>query len=188
MSSNMPMVLITSHDVIFNKIDLVPPDDKEELEKEIYSINSLANIVHSVSMQLIWNRQLLEENKNLTTKDLHDSGVRTMCISDSHQLDLDKIWYLKHDMDVYRCKGVLNVVNSDELHTVQGGKSSRTVNCILALKSCHEWKQTGANGTWKFCGNVIPVTFSKKFIRKNSKLFKNSLSRNISMNEASMNA
>ncbi|MFS7960341.1 putative cobalamin (vitamin B12) biosynthesis CobW-like, cobW-like domain superfamily [Helianthus anomalus] len=26
----------------------------------------------------------------------------------------------KYDMDVYRCKGVLSVVNSDELHMVQG--------------------------------------------------------------------
>ncbi|KAJ0581788.1 putative minus-end-directed kinesin ATPase [Helianthus annuus] len=70
----------------------------------------------------------------------------------------------------------------------QGGKSSRIVNCVLALKSFHEWKQTGANGVWKFGGNVKPVAPSRNFIRKNSEPFKNSLSRNISMNETSMNA
>ncbi|KAI3741769.1 hypothetical protein L1987_59446 [Smallanthus sonchifolius] len=70
----------------------------------------------------------------------------------------------------------------------QGGKSSRIVNCILALKSYNEWKQTGGNGAWKFGGNLKPVTSCKNFIRKNSEPFKNSLSRNVSMNETSMNA
>ncbi|XP_076885225.1 kinesin-like protein KIN-14I [Bidens hawaiensis] len=69
----------------------------------------------------------------------------------------------------------------------QGGKSARIVNCILALKSYHEWKQTGSNGAWKFGGNVKPVAVNKNFIRKNSEPFKNSLSRNVSMNETSMN-
>ncbi|KVI12525.1 Calponin homology domain-containing protein [Cynara cardunculus var. scolymus] len=68
----------------------------------------------------------------------------------------------------------------------QGGKSSRIVNCILALKSYNEWKQTGGNGAWKFGGNLKPITFGKNFIRKNSEPFKNSLSRNMSMNETSM--
>ncbi|KAL7590729.1 hypothetical protein Lser_V15G37325 [Lactuca serriola] len=35
--------------VILNKVDLVSPDVLDELEKEIHSINSLADIVHSVS-------------------------------------------------------------------------------------------------------------------------------------------
>ncbi|XP_047978248.1 kinesin-like protein KIN-14I [Salvia hispanica] len=37
-----------------------------------------------------------------------------------------------------------------------GGDSSRIVNCIVALKSYHEWKQAGANGIWKFSGNPMP--------------------------------
>ncbi|XP_041999627.1 kinesin-like protein KIN-14I isoform X2 [Salvia splendens] len=37
-----------------------------------------------------------------------------------------------------------------------GGDSSRIVNCIVALKSYHEWKQAGANGVWKFSGNPMP--------------------------------
>ncbi|KAL8207931.1 hypothetical protein R6Q57_007343 [Mikania cordata] len=70
----------------------------------------------------------------------------------------------------------------------QGGKSSRIVNCILALKSYNDWKQAGANGAWKFGGNLKPVTSGKIFIRKNSEPFKNSLSRSVLMKEASMNA
>ncbi|XP_057949870.1 uncharacterized protein LOC131144926 [Malania oleifera] len=134
--------------VILNKVDLVSTEDSgdalKELEKEIHNINSLANIVHSVRCQVdlskILNCQaynaahathleaLLKENQSLSTADLHDCHVRTLCISESHQVDLDKVrmwleeilWDKKHGMDVYRCKGVLHVQNSDQLHTLQG--------------------------------------------------------------------
>ncbi|KAI3829565.1 hypothetical protein L1987_03691 [Smallanthus sonchifolius] len=59
----------------------------------------------------------------------------------------------------------------------QGGKSSRIVNCVLALKSYSEWKQTGGHGTWKFGGTVKPTTPNKNIVRKNSDPFTNSLSR-----------
>nr|GEV52337.1 ADP-ribosylation factor GTPase-activating protein AGD3 [Tanacetum cinerariifolium] len=35
--------------------------------------------------------QLLAENKSITTQDFHGSGVNTICTTDSHQLDLDKL-------------------------------------------------------------------------------------------------
>lgn len=60
---------------------------------------------------------------------------------------------------------------------MQGGKSSRIVNCVLALKSYNEWKQTGGNGTWKFGGNLKASTPNKQLIRKNSDPFTNSVSR-----------
>ncbi|KDP28206.1 hypothetical protein JCGZ_13977 [Jatropha curcas] len=69
----------------------------------------------------------------------------------------------------------------------QGGKSARVVNSVLALKSYYEWKQTGGNGVWKFGGNVKPAISTKSFIRKNNEPFMNSLSRNTSMNEKSLN-
>lgn len=152
--------------VILNKVDLVSPDVIEELEKEIHCINSLANIVHSVRCQVDISivldcraydaahaahlEQLLEENTSLTTKDLHDSGVRTLCISDPHQVDLEKVrlwleeilWDKKHDMDVYRCKGVLSVANSDELHTIQA------VREIYEIVPARKWK-SGENQTNK---------------------------------------
>lgn len=70
----------------------------------------------------------------------------------------------------------------------QGGKSARVVNCVLALKSYSEWKQTGGNGIWKFGGNVKSTTLGKSFVRKNSEPFMNSLSRTSSMNERSLNS
>lgn len=71
----------------------------------------------------------------------------------------------------------------------QGGKSTRVVNCVLALKSFHEWKQTGGNGVWKFGGNAKPATsgLGKSFVRKNSEPFTNSLSRTSSMNDKLLN-
>ncbi|KAJ6768384.1 COBW DOMAIN-CONTAINING PROTEIN 1-RELATED [Salix koriyanagi] len=70
---------------------------------------------------------LLEESKSLSTGDLHDSRVRTLCICEPQKVDLDKVrlwveeilWDKKDGMDVYRCKGILHVRNSDELHTLQ---------------------------------------------------------------------
>ncbi|KAL0391136.1 UNVERIFIED_CONTAM: Kinesin-like protein KIN-14I [Sesamum calycinum] len=69
----------------------------------------------------------------------------------------------------------------------QGGKSSRVVNCVLALKSYNEWKQTGGNGVWKFGGNVKTSPAGKQFVRKNSEPFTGSLSRSMSINERSQN-
>ncbi|KAL3632745.1 hypothetical protein CASFOL_025729 [Castilleja foliolosa] len=61
----------------------------------------------------------------------------------------------------------------------QGGKSSRIVHCILALKSYNEWKQCGGNGLWKFSGNSNKPTYGGKqaVVRKNSELFMNFISR-----------
>lgn len=86
---------------------------------------------------------LLEESRSLSTKKLHDSGVRTICISETGTVDLDKtriwleeiLWEKKYDMDVYRCKGVLNVQNSDELHTLQA------VRELYEIVPARKWKK-----------------------------------------------
>ncbi|KAL2325569.1 hypothetical protein Fmac_024627 [Flemingia macrophylla] len=63
----------------------------------------------------------------------------------------------------------------------QGGKSSRIVNCVLALKSYSEWKLSGKNGLWKYSGSPKPPTNSAKpIVRKNSEPFMRSLSRGFS--------
>lgn len=109
----------------------------------------------------------MKENQNLSTSDIHDSGVRTLCISEPKEVHLEKVltkfcywsttlstsatsyitriiltgdflthiftcacfqirtwieeilWEKKYDMDVYRCKGILNIANSDQLYTLQ---------------------------------------------------------------------
>ncbi|KAL8097658.1 uncharacterized protein LOC141682808 [Apium graveolens] len=149
-SSSFPeafLQIVFADVIILNKVDLVSPDDSksvvEELEKEIHTINSLATIIRSVRCQVDLSsildchaydashathlEALLEEHKSLTTEDLHDSGVRTLCICEPREVDLDKVrlwleeilWEKKFGMDVYRCKGVLRISNSDQLHTLQ---------------------------------------------------------------------
>ncbi|KAJ7943359.1 COBW domain-containing protein 1 [Quillaja saponaria] len=148
--------------VILNKVDVISPECSggtlEELEKEIHNINSLADIIHSVRCQVdlskILDRQaydttrathleaLLEESRSLSTSDLHDTGVRTICICESQSVDVDKtrlwleeiLWEKKYDMDVYRCKGVLNVQKSDQLHTLQA------VRELYEIVPARKWK------------------------------------------------
>ncbi|CDP17227.1 unnamed protein product [Coffea canephora] len=67
----------------------------------------------------------------------------------------------------------------------QGGKASRVVNCILALKSYSDWKQGGANGSWKF-GNVKAAPSGKQFVLRNSEPFMNSVSRTSSMSDKTL--
>ncbi|XP_010527742.1 PREDICTED: putative COBW domain-containing protein 7, partial [Tarenaya hassleriana] len=129
--------------IILNKVDLVSQEESDELVKEIRTINSLANVIRSVRCQVdlsnILNRKaydpthvsrlesLLEENKSLSARDIHDSGVRTICISEPQAVNLDKVrlwleeilWDKNHEMDVYRCKGVLSINHSDQMHTLQ---------------------------------------------------------------------
>ncbi|XP_075473376.1 kinesin-like protein KIN-14I [Primulina tabacum] len=69
----------------------------------------------------------------------------------------------------------------------QGGKSSRIVNCLLALKSYSEWKLTGGNGVWKFGGNFKPTASGKQLVRKKSEPSTSFLSSCMSTNEKSLN-
>ncbi|XP_043709102.1 kinesin-like protein KIN-14I isoform X2 [Telopea speciosissima] len=68
----------------------------------------------------------------------------------------------------------------------QGGKSSRIVNCVLALKSLSDSKQFGGNRARKFGGSLKSASSGKYVVRKNSELFTNSLSKNQSMSEKSL--
>ncbi|XP_051144625.1 uncharacterized protein LOC127260755 [Andrographis paniculata] len=148
--------------VILNKIDLVSSDDSgaavEDLEKDIHNINSLAQTIRSVRCQVDLSvildcraydskhtthlEALLKESKALSTGDIHDSGVRTLCVCASDKLDLEKVriwieeilWEKKYGMDVYRCKGILNIGDSDQLHTLQG------VREVYEIVPSRNWK------------------------------------------------
>ncbi|CAN1219691.1 Kinesin-like protein KIN-14G [Linum perenne] len=75
--------------------------------------------------------------------------------------------------------GLPSFENSD---LEQGGKTVRVVNCVLALKSYHEWKQSGGTGPWKYGGNSKPgASPFGKFTRKMSEPFGNSSSRSLQL-------
>ncbi|XP_073292430.1 kinesin-like protein KIN-14I [Primulina huaijiensis] len=79
--------------------------------------------------------------------------------------------------------GELGIPTFEASDLEQGGKPSRIVSSVLALKSYYEWKQGGGNGVWKFSGNSKPPCEGRQFIRKNSDLFMNSILRNSSVGE-----
>ncbi|KAK3442931.1 hypothetical protein EUGRSUZ_B03163 [Eucalyptus grandis] len=163
--------------VILNKVDLVTSEATgalEELEKEIHGINSIAEIIRTVRCQVdlstILDRQaydatrvahleaLLQENQSLSGRELHDNGVRTLCICEPRKVDLNKVrswleeilWDKKYGMDIYRCKGVLSVSNSNMLHTLQAVKE------IYDIVPARKWKdEENPMNKIVFIGNVL---------------------------------
>ncbi|GLJ09766.1 hypothetical protein SUGI_0115490 [Cryptomeria japonica] len=59
----------------------------------------------------------------------------------------------------------LNLPNFEASDLEKGGSSTKVVDCILALKSYSDWKQTGGNGSWKFGGNLKPTNTGKPPIK-----------------------
>nr|QWT43333.1 kinesin-like protein KIN14D [Citrullus lanatus] len=66
----------------------------------------------------------------------------------------------------------------------QGGKSTRIVNSVLALKSYSTWKQGGGNGVWKFSGTAKSPTSRKNVVLKNSEPFMNSFTKTSSTGDS----
>ncbi|KAG0482343.1 hypothetical protein HPP92_010427 [Vanilla planifolia] len=65
----------------------------------------------------------------------------------------------------------------------RGGKGSRVVDSVLALKFYIEAKQAGKDGSSKFGGTSKPASLAKHFIRKSCEPFMNSISRSHLLNE-----
>lgn len=63
---------------------------------------------------------------------------------------------LVHSLCCY-CPALLNLRNME----LQGGSSSKVVDCILCLKGYYEWKQAGGIGVWRYGGTVRIVSFPK---------------------------
>ncbi|KAG0488933.1 hypothetical protein HPP92_007744 [Vanilla planifolia] len=152
--------------VILNKVDLIEKDCKDtvsdvlqDLHHEIHKINSLATIIQAVRCQVdlleIFDRKeyganhlahleaLLEDSKTAPDKNRHDYSVRTLCIYEQLSVDMAKVrlwledllWEKPH-IDVYRCKGVLNIHDSDQLYTLQA------VRELYEIVPARKWKET----------------------------------------------
>lgn len=74
----------------------------------------------------------------------------------------------------------LNLPTFEASDLEKGGSSAKVVNCILALKSYSDWKQTGGNGFWKYGGNLKPPSVAKPPIKpgRNSDPFTQSILKN----------
>ncbi|TVU38103.1 hypothetical protein EJB05_11457 [Eragrostis curvula] len=105
--------------VILNKIDLVK-DDLEDLERHIHDANALVTVVKSVRCQVdldkVFNRQAYGSKVESWLEDL--------------------LWERKSSMDIYRCKGILHIHNSDQVHTLQA------VREVYEVVPARQWSET----------------------------------------------
>ncbi|XP_020254915.1 kinesin-like protein KIN-14Q isoform X1 [Asparagus officinalis] len=67
----------------------------------------------------------------------------------------------------------------------KGGKGSRVVDSVLALKSYSECNQMGKNGYTKYGGLIKPTGSMKSFFKRNTEAFMNTLYRNQLLNDKS---
>lgn len=115
----------------------------ENLKMEIQNINSLARIICTVRCQVDLNdildckaydskhvahlEALLAESNLGSNSHNHDSEVKTICVAEQGSMSIDQVnaclgellWEGKGNMELYRCKGVLNILGSDEVHIIQ---------------------------------------------------------------------
>ncbi|GAV57449.1 cobW domain-containing protein/CobW_C domain-containing protein [Cephalotus follicularis] len=119
------------------QVDLSEILDRQAYDATVSDRNLLSHVTNV--------KALLEESQSLSTRDRHD-GVRTLCICEPRKVVLEKVrlwleeilWDKRYGMDVYRCKGVLSVQNSDQLHTLQA------VREIYEIVPTRKWKMEEA--------------------------------------------
>lgn len=154
------VILLNKVDLIVEEhVDVRNSCVLEDLKREIQNINSLAHIICSVRCEVDLNsilnckaydakhvvhlESLLADSSLRPIGNHHDSKVKTMCIAEQGSVALDQVnawlgmllWEGKDNMEVYRCKGVLNVHGSDEVHIIQA------VRELYEIIPSRKWKE-----------------------------------------------
>jgi G3E family GTPase len=124
--------------VLLNKIDLVTPEELNELERRIRSMNALAKIYRTHNAELEMdallgigafdlNRALEIDPEFLNeTAHEHDETVASVAIVESGELDGDKLnaWISQllqtQGADIFRMKGILTIAGEDQRFVFQG--------------------------------------------------------------------
>jgi G3E family GTPase len=124
--------------VLLNKIDLVTPEELNELERRIRSMNALAKIYRTHNAELEMdallgigafdlNRALEIDPEFLNeTAHEHDETVGSVAIVESGELDGDKLneWISNllqtQGADIFRMKGILTIAGEDQRFVFQG--------------------------------------------------------------------
>ncbi|GAX36325.1 CobW family GTP-binding protein [Nodularia sp. NIES-3585] len=139
--------------ILLNKTDLVTPEQLQELEKRIRSMNAIAKIYPTQNAQLGMDALLgvkafdlaraLEIDPDFLGEDAHehDEKVYSVALVESGELDGQKLntWLSEllqtQGPDIFRMKGILNIAGEDNRYVFQG------VHMILDGKPDRPWKE-----------------------------------------------
>jgi G3E family GTPase len=138
--------------ILLNKVDLVSPEQLEELEKRIRDMNAMAKIYRTqnseVSMDALLGVQAfdldraLEIDPNFLGEDAHqhDESVYSIALVEQGELDGEKLnnWMGEllrtKGQDIFRMKGILNIAGEDSRFVFQG------VHMLFEGKPDRLWK------------------------------------------------
>ncbi|MBD2184040.1 CobW family GTP-binding protein [Aerosakkonema funiforme] len=165
--------------ILINKVDLVKPEELDELEKRIRAMNAMAKIYRTRNSELEMNALLgvqafdlnraLEIDPNFLGEDAHqhDESVYSVALVESGALDGEKLnnWLgellRNQGQDIFRMKGILNIAGEDNRFVFQG------VHMLFEGKQDRAWK---ANETRKneliFIGRHLNEAKFKEDFRK----------------------
>ena len=139
--------------ILLNKTDLVTPEQLEELEQRIRSMNAMAKIHRTRNAELGMDALLgvkafdldraLEIDPNFLGEDAHehDESVYSLALVEEGELDGDKLnkWLgtllQTKGPEIFRMKGILNIAGEDNRFVFQG------VHMIFDGKPDRKWKE-----------------------------------------------
>jgi G3E family GTPase len=139
--------------ILLNKTDLVSPENLDELEKRIRSMNAMAKIYRTRNSELSMDALLgvnafdleraLEIDPNFLGEDAHehDDSVYSVALVEKGAIDGEKLnaWLSEllrtQGPDIFRMKGILNIAGEDNRFVFQG------VHMIFDGKADRPWKE-----------------------------------------------
>ncbi|MEA5498515.1 GTP-binding protein [Limnoraphis robusta] len=124
--------------ILLNKVDLVKPEELDELEKRIKKMNAMAKIYRTQNAQLEMEallgvrafdvKRALEIDPEFLNENAHehDETVKSVALVESGELDGEKLnqWISEllqnQGPDIFRMKGILNIAGEDNRYVFQG--------------------------------------------------------------------
>lgn len=124
--------------ILLNKVDLVKPEELDELEKRIRKMNAMAKIYRTQNAQLEMEallgvrafdvKRALEIDPEFLNENAHehDETVKSVALVESGELDGEKLnqWIgellQNQGQDIFRMKGILNIAGEDNRYVFQG--------------------------------------------------------------------
>ncbi|MBE9077005.1 GTP-binding protein [Romeria aff. gracilis LEGE 07310] len=140
--------------ILLNKMDLVSPDELDQLERRIRSMNAMVKIYRTenaaldietvLGVQAFDLDRALEVDPDFLSEDAHehDETVYSLAITEDQPLDQGKLSAWVNQLlatkgpDIFRMKGILNLAGDDRRYVFQG------VHMIFDGRRDRAWKAT----------------------------------------------